>query len=229
MASQETGLLSRIDPADNRLTQTIAIGDGPDGVTVSAGSVWIVGVGGTLSRLNPRASTVRTTRIGGAPAGIAYADGAVWVANSVSGTVSRINQETGATRLVAVGNDPADLVAAGRDIWMTVLPSLTSHRGGTLTVMAQPYPTSPVLPSDPAVAYYLSAWQMLSMTNDGLVTYRRVDGLAGDELVPTSRQRCRCQPTAAGPTHSGSGPASGIQPARWSGQRISATRSSGYS
>ena len=27
-------------------------------------------------------------------------------------------------------------------------------------------------------------WQMLSMTNDGLVGYRRVGGLAGDQLVP---------------------------------------------
>jgi len=39
-------------------------------------------------------------------------------------------------------------------------------------------------PTDPAIAYYSWAWQMLSLTNDGLVGYRRVTGLAGDQLVP---------------------------------------------
>jgi peptide/nickel transport system substrate-binding protein len=66
-----------------------------------------------------------------------------------------------------------------------VLPSLASHRGGTLTAIAQQVPPgAPALPADPAVAYYTLTWQMLSMTNDGLVGYRRVAGLAGDQLVP---------------------------------------------
>ena len=66
-----------------------------------------------------------------------------------------------------------------------MLPSLASHRGGTLTVIAQLPPDEGARPpTDPAVAYYPWAWQMLSMTNDGLVGYRRVGGLAGDQLVP---------------------------------------------
>ena len=80
---------------------------------------------------------MQTIKLGGAPAGVAYANGAVWVANSLSGTVSRIDPATGATRLVHLGNEPTDLAAAGNHVWATVLPSLASHRGGTLTVIAQ--------------------------------------------------------------------------------------------
>ena len=185
VTSPETGELLKIDPADNRVARAIAIGSSPDGLAVGAGSVWVADGGGTLAAVNPRTGQVRTIRMGGTPAGVVYAGGAVWVANSVSGTVSRINPGTGATQLIPLGNQPTDLVAVGNDMWVTVLPSLAAHRGGTLTVIAQQAaPGHPDLESDPAVAYDQLDWQMLSMTNDGLVSYRRVTGLAGDQLVP---------------------------------------------
>ena len=121
--------------------------------------------------------------MGGAPAGVAYADGAVWVANSLAGGVNRIDPRSGAVQLIRLGNEPTDLASVGNRVWATVLPSLASHHGGTLTVI-DPQPPDLGAPADPAVAYYLWAWRMLSMTNDGLVGYRRVAGLAGDQLVP---------------------------------------------
>jgi peptide/nickel transport system substrate-binding protein len=124
---------------------------------------------------------VTDVNVGGAPTGVAYAGGAVWAANSLAGGVDRIDPETGRPQLIPVGNEPADLAAAGHHVWVTVLPSLANHRGGTLTVIDS---QGSEYPADPAVAYYLWAWQMLSMTNDGLVGYRRVAGLAGDQLVP---------------------------------------------
>ena len=185
VTSQQTGELLRVDPGDDRLSQTFAIGQGPAGVAVGAGCVWVAGTGGTLTRLDPRTGKVRTTKVGGAPADVVYSGGAVWVANSMSGGVSRIDPRTGATQLVHLGNEPTDLAAAGNHLWATVLPSLASHRGGTLTVIAQLPPDEGAQPpTDPAVAYYMWAWQMLSMTNDGLVGYRRAGGLAGDQLVP---------------------------------------------
>ena len=185
VTSQQTGELLRVDPASSRPSQAIAIGQSPDGVAVGAGSVWVADADGTAARFDPRTGRVRTIRVGGAPAGVTYADGAVWVANGVSGTVARIVPGTGAVRLIRLGNEPTTLAAAGRHVWATVLPSPASHRGGTLTVVAQLPPDEGAgPPTDPAVAYYSWAWQMLSMTNDGLVGYRRVTGLAGDELVP---------------------------------------------
>jgi peptide/nickel transport system substrate-binding protein len=63
-----------------------------------------------------------------------------------------------------------------------VLPSPTAHIGGTLTVIAQLDPTYET--TDPAVAYFPAEWQLLSVTNDGLVTYQRTGGPAGNALVP---------------------------------------------
>jgi len=182
--SQQTGALLRVNPAINRVSQAITIGQSPDGLAVGAGMVWAANANGTLKGFDPRTGKVRRIQVGGAPAGVAYADNAVWVANGVGGTVSRVDPVTGATQLIQVGNEPTSLAAAGNAVWATVLPALTSHRGGTLTVIAQQPQHHPALPTDPAVAYYLLTWQMLSMTNDGLIGYRRVTGLAGDQLVP---------------------------------------------
>jgi ABC-type transport system substrate-binding protein len=182
--SQQTGVLLRVNPATNRLSQAITIGQSPGGLAVGGGMIWVADADGTLTRLDPWTGKVRRIRVGGAPAGVVYASHAVWVANGISGTVSRIDPVTGAAQLIRVGNEPTDLAAAGNAVWATVLPALTSHRGGTLTVIAPRLQHHRPPPTDPAVAYDTLPWQMLSMTNDGLVGYRRVAGLAGDQLVP---------------------------------------------
>jgi len=169
VTSQDTGELLRVDPGDDRLSRAIAIGQSPDGLAVGAGSVWVADAGGTVSRFDPRTGKVRTIKVSGAPVGVAFADGAVWVASTVSGTVSKIDPQTGAAQVIQVGNEPTDIAAAGNDVWATVLPSLASHRGGTLTVINQlPPDEGSQPPTDPAIVYYTWAWQMLSLTNDGL-------------------------------------------------------------
>jgi YVTN family beta-propeller protein len=183
--SQETGELLRVDPAGNRSSRAIPVGQSPVGVTVGAGSVWIADAGGTVWRFDPRTGRGRPIRVGGTPDGVAFSDGAVWVATGSNGSVARISPATGSAQLIHLGNEPTAVAAAGGRVWATVLPSLATHRGGTLTVLAPLSPDEgPRPPTDPAIAYYTWAWQMLSLTNDGLVAYRRVAGLAGDELVP---------------------------------------------
>jgi peptide/nickel transport system substrate-binding protein len=140
-----------------------------------------------VTRVDPVTGRWRAIRTGrapdrAAPAGIIYTGGAAWAADSPGGNVARIDPHTGAVRLIHVGNEPADLAAAGHSILATVLPSPGSHLGGTLTVVTQ-LPTHG-LPADPAVAWNTYLWQILSMTNDGLVGYRRVSGPAGDVPVP---------------------------------------------
>jgi peptide/nickel transport system substrate-binding protein len=183
VTAQDTGELLRVDPAGDQVVQPIPVGQSPGGVAVGAGSVWVADAGGAVTRFVPRTGKAYPINVGGAPAGIAYADGAVWVANSLTGGVDRIDPRSGAWQLIPVGNEPADLAAAGHHVWATVLPSLASHHGGTLTVI-NPQPPDLGGPTDPAVAWYVWAWQMLSMTNDGLVGYQRTGGLAGDQLVP---------------------------------------------
>jgi YVTN family beta-propeller protein len=184
--SAQAGQMVGIDPADNRLSVATLIGRRAAGLTVGAGGVWVVDSDGALSRFDPRTRQVRTIKVGGAPTSVAYAVGALWVADGLHGSVSRVEPGTGNAVVIHLGNEPTSLAAAGGRIWATVLPSLASHRGGTLTVITKlPPDEGPAPPpTDPAMAYYLWAWQMLTMTNDGLVGYRRVAGLAGDELVP---------------------------------------------
>ena len=65
------------------------------------------------------------------------------------------------------------------------LAAPSSHRGGTLhVVFANDVFTTGYDPFDPAVAPYGQHWQMLAMTNDGLLTYRKTGGPAGLEVVP---------------------------------------------
>jgi peptide/nickel transport system substrate-binding protein len=199
VTSSSTGQLLLVDPRANQVSQSILIGNGPRGVAVGGGSVWVANESdGTVSRLDLRSGRVRKIIVGDAPAGVAYAAGTVWVANSLSGTVSRIDSQTGSVRLVEVGNQPTDVAMVGSNPWVTVLPGRASHRGGTLEV-AIPSRSTPGS-RDPAEFNGVSQWQMLSLTNDGLVTYRRVGGLAGAELVADLATAIP-QPTNAGRTY----------------------------
>jgi YVTN family beta-propeller protein len=184
VASGQTGRLLLIDPRRDRVTGAFPVGVSPDDVAVGAGSVWVSDSGGTVARLNPVTGSVQEIKVGGSPAAIAVADGAVWVANGL-GSLLRIDPRTRLVRSIQVGNEPSGLAAAGGNVLVTVLPSLASHRGGTLTLDGSYTETSQEhYASDPAVAWDLLDWQMLAMTNDGLVGYRRVGGPVGDQLVP---------------------------------------------
>jgi peptide/nickel transport system substrate-binding protein len=182
VASPDSGQLLRVDPRTDRVSRAFPVGSSPAGVAVGAGSVWASLPGGTVAQVDPVTGGVRRIRIGGSPAGIAYADGSVWVADSQRGSVSRIGPRTGSIRSIHVGNAPAALARTGGGVLVTVLPSLASHRGGTLTLIALLSPHDQA--TDPAAAWMPPIWQMLSVTNDGLVGYRRTGGPAGDTLVP---------------------------------------------
>jgi ABC-type transport system substrate-binding protein/DNA-binding SARP family transcriptional activator len=182
VASPNTGRLLLVDPHTNRVSRAFTVGGSPGGVAVGASSVWVSDPGGVVAQVNPVTGRVRKFRIGGSPAGITYAEGAVWVADSQHGAVWRIDPRAGSAQPIPVGNQPAALAPAGGGVLVTVLPSLASHRGGTLTLIAQLPPLDQT--TDPAAAWMTAIWQMLSVTNDGLVGYQRTGGPAGDTLVP---------------------------------------------
>ena len=63
---------------------------------------------------------------------------------------------------------------------MTAQAAAGVHRGGTLRVVA-PLDVNEI---DPAKAYDGTVWNLLSVTNDGLVGFKRAGGGAGTQLVP---------------------------------------------
>jgi ABC-type transport system substrate-binding protein/DNA-binding SARP family transcriptional activator len=182
VTSPDSGQLLLVDPRTNHVSQDFRVGVSPGEVAVGAGGVWVSLFGGAVARVDPVTGRMRMIRVGDTPAGITYADGAVWAADSRGGSVQRIDPQTGSVRSIRVGNEPAVLAPSGRGVLVTVLPSLASHRGGTLTLIANLSPHDQT--TDPAAAWMPPIWQMLSVTNDGLVSYRRTGGPAGDTLVP---------------------------------------------
>jgi ABC-type transport system substrate-binding protein/DNA-binding SARP family transcriptional activator/streptogramin lyase len=183
VSSASTGQLLLVDAETNAVSQTVSIGNGPQGVAVGGGSVWVANTpDGTVTRFDPGDGLIRKLTVGEAPTGVAYGDDGLWVTSSRSGAVARIDPESGSVRSVETSNEPTAVASVGRDAWVTVLPGSASHRGGTLR-LALPRNGIPDSP-DPADFTGLAQWQLLSLTNDGLVTYRRAGGLAGAELVP---------------------------------------------
>src|SRR5262249_45864391 len=179
----QTGRLLFVNPRTNRVSpRPLAVGASPSAVAVGAGYVWIADSSGKVVRLDPATGRMRTVISGGAPTGIVYADGAVWVAGSHDGSVARIDPHTESVRLIHVGNHPAVLAAAGADVLTIVLPSLASHRGGTLTLFSPI--TAHVKPGDPATAWDFPDWQMFTITNDGLLGFSREGGSSGAMIVP---------------------------------------------
>jgi YVTN family beta-propeller protein len=182
VASPDSGRLLLVDPRANRVSRAFAAGVSPGGAAVGPGSVWVSDPAGAVVRVDPVIGRVQKIMTGGSPTGITYADGAVWVADSQGGSVWRIDPRTSSVRSIHIGNEPTALAPAGSRVLVTVLPSLASHRGGTLTLIAQLSPHDQA--TDPAAAYMPAIWQMLSVTNDGLVGYRRAGGPVSDTLVP---------------------------------------------
>ena len=199
VSSTSTGQLLLVDAKTNSVTQSVPIGNGPKGVAVGGGAVWVANApDGTVSRFDPGTGRIRKIALDESPTGIAYSNGEVWVAVGRSGNVLRIDPATGSVRRVAVGNEPTGMANFGDDAWVTVRPGSASHRGGTLRLVlpAEAMPYSP----DPTQFAGLPQWQLLSLTNDGLVTYRKAGGLAGAELVPDLATAIP-QPTDGGRTY----------------------------
>jgi YVTN family beta-propeller protein len=178
----------------------IPVGNDPYAITAAAGALWVANrEDGTVSRVDPGARSVtRTITVGRAPAALAPTGGAVWVANSGDGTLSKIDTRSSTVvNTLPLDNPPQGLASSGSDLYVSVRSSGTANRGGTLRVR-----TGGGEPDffDPAYAYTPTSWSALSMTNDGLVGFRRVGGPEGTQLVPDLAEAIPA-PTEGGRTY----------------------------
>ena len=153
MTDNEANNVTRIDPTG---LQTSTAVNGPSGIAVGAGGVWVAdSQDDAVVRIDPTTQSVtRTIAVGRTPAGIAIGAGSIWVADSGDGTVTRIDPRT--NRVLAripVGGSPQAITIANGRAWVTVdaqaigAANLTSG-GGTLRMDA-PFVDS----MDPALAY----------------------------------------------------------------------------
>jgi YVTN family beta-propeller protein len=178
------GTVSRIDTSTRVVTDTVTVGAGPDGVAVGAGGVWVTNtLDDTVTHINPSASRVAATiPAGKGPDGVAVTSAGVWVTTEYGGTLSRIDPASDqVVRSLALGGGPRAIVSVRDALWVTAAGSPTAHRGGTLRVLLN---DGAIQTIDPQADYTFADSMASTETNDGLVTYRRVDGPDGGTLVP---------------------------------------------
>lgn len=187
VANELSSTVSKIDPASNEVSEPIRVGNGPRGIVASGEAVWVSNAyDGTASRIDPDTDSVTTTLpVGARPSAIAATDEFVWVASEDDATLTKIDARRGERlETLPVGGTPTALAARGESLWVSVLPSV-GHRGGTLHVVGTSFDKpggSSAL--DPAIAYAPENWSILTMTNDGLIEFKRVGGADGTTIVP---------------------------------------------
>jgi ABC-type transport system substrate-binding protein/class 3 adenylate cyclase len=176
--------VTRIVPGTGAVLPAIGVGNDPRAIAAGAGAVWVANsLDGTVSRIDPGDASVEGIAVGGSPAGIAVSDGAVWVADGRTDVVSRIDLTARkVVQTMHVGSRVAGVAAAGNSLFVAAATTGRNHRGGTLRVSTPVFDTIDAI--DPAIAFEKWEWQVLSLTNDGLVTYQRVGGSDGARLVP---------------------------------------------
>jgi YVTN family beta-propeller protein len=163
-AAAVPGRLVRIDPAANRVTKTLAVGQDPSGIAVGAGSVWLTSLpDAVLWRVDPKTSDTTRISVGVTPFGVAVKNGAsfgqptagaasaglVFVAGS--GGVTMVDPGS-AKQTGTIHTDDATAISSGRDgVWAVAgtADRLLDTAFGVGTVTAR-VPLAPAAPADEA-------------------------------------------------------------------------------
>ncbi len=185
VVSPSTGTVVSLDPRSGKVEDTVHVGVDPVAIAAGDDAIWVANRdNGTVTKIAPRSPTQAyasdVVTVGSGPISIATEPGGVWVANGAAGTLSRIDPATDTVvKTISVANPPQALAGTAAGVYVAVRSSGVEHRGGTLRVQE-------VAPDyvDPAQAYSPWAWGILSLTNDGLVGFRRVGGIEGVQPVP---------------------------------------------
>ena len=202
---QSHGVLSRIDPAARTVAEWTNVGNEPTAVAVGSDAVWVTnGADGTVAKINPSSGHLENAfTVGKQPSGIAVAaDGHVWVANAGSATLTELDPSTGhVIRTVPTGAPAAGVALEGGTVYVAAQVPPSAHRGGTLTIAIANAPGTYALPIpeelDPAGPCWpppkpvknacaergLSASELLTLTNDGLLGYSQAGGAGSYRVV----------------------------------------------
>ncbi|MEP7225415.1 MAG: adenylate/guanylate cyclase domain-containing protein, partial [Actinomycetota bacterium] len=201
ITSERTADVSRVNPTTGLVERTIHVGNGPRAIAVGAGSVWVANSpDGTVSRIDPKTDSVTAViPTAAGPSDIAVGPRTVWVANDVGASLTGIDVTSSqAVRTIALGNRPRGVALSGRSVLVSVRGLGPEHRGGTLTISSGRRGSKTI---DPSLSYAETySYAIPSLTNDGLVAFKHVDGSDGTTLVPDLASSLPL-PTDAGKTY----------------------------
>jgi peptide/nickel transport system substrate-binding protein len=134
VANDGDGTVSWLDPAAaaRPLLGTIRVGNGPVGIAVGLGSVWVANrLDDTVTRINEATGhVVRTIPLSAAPDAVTVADAAVWVATDATNDIVRISPHPPYPEqaVPAGGDGPVALAGDGASIWVANQSSDTVTR-----------------------------------------------------------------------------------------------------
>jgi len=184
-----------IDPESNLIVDGVRVGEGPSGVAVDAGAVWVANLlDGTVSRVDPDLGEVSRQGQVGTPTAIAVGAGAVWVQDAFNDRLYVIDPQTNAIassvgvpgRAIALGFGSVWVVDDLGDRVLRIDPlSLRVEQTIRLTPGSRP---TAVATGEGAV------W----VANGAANTVTRIDPLTGQILVDAIALCCRPSRIAAG-------------------------------
>ncbi len=185
VADSGSGAVIKIDPKTLQVIARPRVGNDPVALTFGGGYLWVANAAdGTVTRLDPDTGVGKPVTVGANPTGIAYGPAGVWVTLGTPPTVARIDPQLQVST-TPVESTPQAAAVVGDETWVSALAPPATHRGGTLTAVFDTQDFTPgYSPFDPAVGPYGDHWQLLSMLHDGLLTYRKLGGAAGLQVVP---------------------------------------------
>jgi ABC-type transport system substrate-binding protein/class 3 adenylate cyclase len=183
VANERSGTVSHISTGPPMTVQHANAGNAPQAIAVGLGSIWVANfLDGTVDRIDSASGSIdRSFPVGAGPSGLAISGGSVWISKASEGAVERLDPETGDAETIRLGSEAAGIAAGSTALWVGVRGAQSTHRGGTLNVESLAYL---MYPPDPGVAYSADTWNLLSLTNDGLLGFRRAAGIEGTTLVP---------------------------------------------
>ena len=157
------------------------MGNAPGSIATSANAVWVSnGPDDAVSRVDESSGKVQKLAVAGAGA-LATSGRSLFVVRGDGREIAELDIASGTVRrTIATGSPSVAVAAVGGTLAFATLASPASHRGGTLRVVAG----DDIDSIDPGEAYSTTDWQVLSLTNDGLLTYACVSGPAGSAIVP---------------------------------------------
>jgi YVTN family beta-propeller protein len=181
---QSSDSVVQVDPRSGNVVRAIRVGSGPTAIASAFGSVWVANAfEGTVSRIDAHSGVVSgTVDVGGSPSSLAATARQLWVADPSTSKLLAIDPATGTVaRSVQVGSAPVAIAATTNRLWLSAQAAPATHRGGTMQIVS---PLGSFDSPDTALAYVGGSWSVLTMTNDGLVGFRRASGSDGTQIVP---------------------------------------------
>ena len=187
---QSAGVLSRIDPAARTVAGTTSVGNEPAAVAVGPDAVWVAnGADGTVSKIDPSSGHLEGAfPVGKQPSGIAVAaDGRRLGCQRRLGDRDRARPRDGRRDPDCPDRRTAQRGRAGRRNGVRRRPGAAEraprrHAHARRRERARRLRAADPEDARPASGY--SAWELLTVTNDGLLGYSQAGGAETYKVVP---------------------------------------------